>query len=269
MPVKNTFVPYDLSSSNKKLLNISLFKGVDYNKAQLQVANYHAVDILNIVYRDRVNQKRNGWEQLAKVNPIIYHIKNEDGTYTQKTNSTNINGVWELNGRVIAHIGKLICEIKNINDFLRCEIIPLLENIIVGGSIYKVGKELEDYKSFSFINEKTLYILGGNKYYSLRDNNGSLQLEEVEDNPNTYIPTTTIGITYADSKVSRRTALDDVNLLSQFRKNKLVSGTYFDDGISLRTTRFWEYALDTNIVSKKPTDINNIVIKISSLKGAN
>lgn len=266
MPVKNTFVAYSLGSINKKTLDVSSFKGVDYSKAQLQVDKYHAVDMANIVYRDKVNQKRNGWELCLKAEPIVYHVVQEDGSYVQKTNPTNINGVWNFNGRIIAHIGHLICEIENINEYLKAKINPLLTNVVIGGTVYKVGKELENIKSFSFINEKVLYILGGNKYYRLINNNGNLQLEEVEDNPNTYIPTTTIGITYADSKVNRRTALDDVNMLTQYRKNKLVSGTYLDDGVSLRSTRFWDYALDTNVVSKKPTDINNIVIKVSSLK---
>ena len=60
--------------------------------------------------------------------------------------------------------------------------------------------------------------------------------------------------------------LDDVNMMSQWRRNKLVSGTYVDDGVSLRTTRFTDYQLDTSIKPKKPTDINNIEITISSLK---
>ena len=91
-------------------------------------------------------------------------------------------------------------------------------------------------------------------------------MKEVEDDEDTYIPVTTIGITEADSAVNEQQILDDVNMMSQWRRNKLVSGTYVDDGVSLRTTRFTDYQLDTSIKPKKETDINNIEITISSLK---
>lgn len=259
----------------RRILSIDKFLGVDYNPAQLQVASNHATDILNFIYKDRVNQKRRGWEQLAKIpDDYTYYVRNDDGTFTQKTNTPHFNGFFHLVGEdnliyYVAHIGKLLYQVTGIGkdkSFLDIEFKPLVDNVYVSPNTYNVALELEDYKSSAFVGDKRLYILGGNKYYVLKVNSGVFELAEVEDHEETYIPVTTIGITYKDSPVSGITALDDVNMMTQWRRNKLVSGTYIDDGVTLRTTRFWDYELDTNVQCKKPTDINNIVVKISSLR---
>lgn len=274
MSNQDKFRIYKGELTKRKILNISKFLGVDYNPAQLQVATNHATDILNIVYKDRINQKRKGWEQIAKVVAVTYYVGNEDGTYTQKTNSTNFNGFYRLLGKdelvyYIAHIGNLLFQVTNIgvnHNFLDVQFKPLTKNVLVGSTKYNVAIELLDIKSMAFVGDHRLYILGGNKYFVLTASNGKFNLDQVEDHEDTYIPVTTIGITYKDSPVSGITALDDVNLMTQWRRNKLVSGTWVDDGVTLRTTRFWDYELDTNVQCKKPTDINNIKIKISSLR---
>ncbi len=112
---------------------------------------------------------------------------------------------------------------------------------------------------------KRLYILGGNKYLMLRIA-PSYELVEVEDSDYTYIPTTSIGVTYKDAPTNLVSAYDDVNLMTQWRKNKLVSGTYIDNGVDVRTTRFWEWSLDTSIKPKTLSDLNNMEIVISSLR---
>lgn len=275
MSRRSTFNHYDLTFDKKKrVLEIARFLGVDYNPAQLQVSKDHATDILNIIYKDRVNQKRRGWEQIAKVTAITYYVENEDGTYTQKTNSTNFNGFYYLIGKdglkyYIAHIGNILFQVTNIgvgHNFLDVEFKPLTRKVVVNTSTYNVAQELLDIKTEAFVGEKRLYILGGNKYFVMTADNGVFTLDEVEDHEDTYIPVTTIGITYKDSPVSGMTALDDVNLMTQWRRNKLVSGTWFDDGVTLRTTRYWDWELDTSVKCKKPTDINNIKVKISSLR---
>lgn len=276
MPRYTTFRPYELSKFDRKkqTLGITQFLGADFNPAQLQVATNHATDILNLIYKDRVNQKRNGWEQLYKVSPFVYYIENSDGTMTMKTNGTSFNGIWEFIGEdnikhTIAHIGNLLFIVNNLDNkhtFLDIKMSALCKQVVVGGQVRNVALELLDHKSQAFIGDKRLYILGGNKFYVIKANTNIITMAEVEDDEDTYIPTTTIGITYADSKVTGQSALDDVNMMTQYRKNKLVSGTYYDDGVSLRTTRFWDFQLDTNIKPKVKTDINNIKIKINSLK---
>lgn len=273
MPQKSSFQHYNLSFNKQKVFAVSNFLGADFNPAQLQIADNHATDILNVIYKDKVNQKRKGWEQLAQVEPYEYYAE-ENGNFVRKTNSTNINAVWQFVGKdnrkyVVAHIGNILFKVEGLGNqynFLNVELKPLERKVLQGELLFNVCNELEDYKSQAFVGDGCLYILGGNKLYVLSADNNTMYLEQVEDGVNTYIPTTTIGITYADSPINGRQALDDVNMMTQFRKNKLVSGTYIDNGVDIRSTRFWDFALDTSIKSKKPTDINKIKITINSLK---
>ena len=280
MPRNTTYRHYDLKFAKgyKKTLTINKFMGVDYGLAQLQVADYHAVDLQNIIFKDRVNQKRHGWQQLAKMSNTTYYVEKEDGTYEQRNNTYNFNGIWSFVGEdnqiyVVAHIGKLLYKItgigKNMN-FLNCNIELIATSKVYNGVIINVAKELEDYKSQAFYGNKRLYILGGNKYYVLRGLNSNLTLKEVEDDENTYIPVTTIGIVAAnslssgESSLGHATSLDDVNLMTQYRKNKLVTGMPIASEV--KKTRYNDYELDTCINPKKNTDINNIKVTINSLK---
>ena len=278
MSIKNQYRHYDLSFHKQQVLAVSKFLGVDFNPAQLEVADYHATDIENIIYKDKVNQKRSGWEQLAAITATTYHVQKDDGTYEEKTNTVHFNGLFKVLGTdgrqyIIAHIGHLLYAVSGLGkskNFLDVSFIPLLEKVYVGvDTEYDVAVELEDRKSSYFHGYKRGFILDGNTMYVIKINANSFEIRAVEDDSETYIPVTTTGITYADSAVNSRVALDDVNLMTQYRRNKLISGTYLDDGVSLRTTRFWDWQLDTSVKTKNPTDINNIRIQINSLKEIN
>lgn len=279
MPSKSTFQHYDLSFNNKKTFTVELFKGVDYTPAQLSVSKDHATDILNIIFKDKMNQKRTGWETMAKVATFNYRVEDENGNIDTsvngiKTNTTNINGVWQFYGEdnrlhTVVHIGRLLYVAEFIGKnytFLDTKLTVIAAQKTIGLSTYTICKELLDIKSNAFVSNKRLYILGGTKFYVLKFVDNQPILSEVEDEPDTYIPTTLIGKTYKDSSVPSGSPLDDINLMTMFRKNGLVSGTYIDDGVTLRTTRYWDWELDGSIKGKKPTDINKVVIKISQLK---
>ena len=268
------FQPYSVNGANKKIHTVPKFLGVDYSPAQLQVASNRAVEMENIIFKDGFDQKRTGWEQVAQVKPYTYYEKTEDGEYKQKTNSTNFNGLWFFTNDAgqkccVAHIGKILYKAEKIGrnyTFLETKFTPITKLEIIGANSYNVAVELEDFKSSAFVGNNCLFIFGGNKLYKVTNKENNYQVVAVEDDENTYIPVTTTGITYVDSSVDNRTPLDDVNLMTQYRVNKLVSGTYIDDGVTLRKTRFWDWQLDTNIQPKKPTDINNIEITINSLE---
>ena len=237
---KITLANSDLNS--RKTFTTGAFAGIDLQEAETKLANNNARDLLNIVYKDGINQTRDSWEQVAKadarVNCVIRFKAEDDQIH------------------IIAHIGKFLYEC-----FRMGKNFSFLDALFVKIS----NTELMDYRSRMFVSGKRLYILGGNKYYLLRITN-DYELVEVEDSPYTYIPVTTIGITYKDSPVNGIEALDDVNLMTQWRKNKLVSGTYIDNGVDVRTTRFWEWTLDTSVKAKNLADLNNMEVVISSLR---
>lgn len=235
-----TLANSDLNS--RRTFTTGFFAGVDFQEAETKLANYNGREILNILYKDGINQTRDAWEQIAKaegrVNSLI-QFKAEDGYL-----------------HTVAHIGKFLYEIFRIGKRF-----SFLDAIFTKISNY----ELEDYKSFMRVSGNRLYIFGGNKYLMLRIMPG-YELAEIEDSVHTYIPVTTIGLTYKDSPISAASAYDDVNLMTQWRKNKLVSGTFIDTGANVRTTRFWEWTLDTSVKPKEKANLNNLEIVISSLR---
>lgn len=235
-----TLANSDLNS--RRTFTTGFFAGVDFQEAETKLANYNGREILNILYKDGINQTRDAWEQIAKaegrVNSLI-QFKAEDGYL-----------------HTVAHIGKFLYEIFRIGKRF-----SFLDAIFTKISVY----ELEDYKSFMRVSGNRLYIFGGNKYLMLRIMPG-YELVEIEDSVHTYIPVTTIGLTYKDSPISAASAYDDVNLMTQWRKNKLVSGTFIDTGANVRTTRFWEWTLDTSVKPKEKANLNNLEIIISSLR---
>ena len=208
MPKRNTYKPYSLSSSaaQKKVLSIKQFLGVDYNPAQIAVSNDRATDIKNVVFKDKINRKRNGFEQLASVEPVSYWVLGDNGFYVEKQNTTNINGVWSFVGsdnvrHVVAHIGRLLFEIKNIGSnktFFDFKIEPILKKVTSGNvELDTVDYELNDIKSSAFVGNKRLYILDGKKYSVLKIVNGAFVLKNVDsdseqtsETPKLYVKTT-------------------------------------------------------------------------------
>ena len=274
---RSSFRPYNLNQASRKTLSIKSFGGVDYSTQRFLVANNHAIDMLNYVYKDGVVQKRNGIEEIYKIKPYKYLAKSFDGLDTNevKTNDTNVNGIWKFKAEdgkihVIAHIGKLLYEITNI-DSEKIEMSPIIyENNLVQGDdklLYYRCYEFDNYKSSAFVGGNRLWFLGGNKFMCLRflkDNLGetSVYLFPVEDSNATPVPTTTISITYKNSIVNRRASLDKINLLTMWRKNKLISGTSKNEDEKTKT-EFFEFTLDAPIICKdKKKDMANFNLTI-------
>lgn len=253
--MKRQFRPVNLSSAGRKTLGIHKFLGVDLSTPKFLIDNGRAVDALNFVYRDNVLQKRHGTEEIFKVRPFRYLRKNFDGTIENKStlSTTNFNGMWSFiaedkQRHIIAHIGKLLYELKENEE--PQPILAEQEKYADEGDIERVVLyEYEDFKSTAYVNDYKLWFLGGNKFVCIRFLNDKCICEPVEDSEIAYVPTTTISITYNDSRASGRHSLDNVNLLTMYRKNKLISGTYKKE-ILENTTPYYEYTLDSPLITK-------------------
>lgn len=266
--MKSTYQPQSIrNKSSRKSFNIDSFGGVDYSTQKFNVATHRAIDELNYVYKDGVVQKRNGLEEFFEVKPIKYYVVNfddpkKDTTQDTKTNSTIIYDMWNFlaeDGKwhLIAHIGKLLCEIKNLGKSnMTIEAISYnKENSDTHPHCY----EFLEQKTDGFVGGNKFWFLGGTKYMLLRfKSDGTYSFNPVEDLDNVVaIPTTTLSITYADAKASARASYDNVNLLSRLRKNKLMSGVGKLEGIS--TTEEFKYTLDSPIITKSnnTTELEN------------
>ena len=240
-------------------LEIKNFSGLDTSSPLLQVDPKRAIDIRNMIRLDEKSvQSRKPWEQIAQAPIFIYNKKelvNGVEEWVDVENPQHFNGFWDFvaedgNNHVIAHIGNILFEIKGLGQgkgFKDVEFIPLVTTIEENGEEYITAIELVDDKTKAVASGNRLYIMGGLKYLCLRFNKNGCFLDIVEDSNLVYIPVTSTGGTYTDSPVNKRTQLDKVNLLSSKRKNKLLSGTLLEGNNIIRTTRFFEYNLDSDI----------------------
>lgn len=263
------FQPVNIGTQSRRKQSIVNFSGVDYATQRFKVDKNHAIDINNFIYRDGVIQKRFGYEELIKIEPTFYIPRsfNEDVEIQKeyKKNSVNVNGLWHFlaednKEHIIAHIGHLLYEIV---DFKKCVLLGKVgTSEVYKENIYDTTYEFEDYKSSAFIGANRFYFLGGNKFMVLRFlENGESRFYPVEEHEETYIPTTTISITYKNSGISARNSLDKTNLLTQFRINELLSGTLKQEDEKTKTD-FYEYTLDAPLIARHDKDFSDIIITI-------
>ncbi len=280
---KSAFRHYELNQAKRHQLEVKSFLGVDYSTQKLLIADGHAIDLKNYVYKDGVMQKRRGVEQILLIKDFEYIPADFDVSTRalideihSNENAKSINGMWKFeaeDGRehVVAHIGKLMYEIINIdNELVEAQPITTGGTATVDGETHYLAFEFEDYKSFAVVGGKKLWFLGGNKYMCLRFQPSQQQyfidFFALEDSSHTPIPTTTISITYKNSIVNRRMGLDNVNLLTKWRKNKLISGTTKSEDEKTKTT-FFEYTLDAPLIVKDAKDMADIEVTIEEQGG--
>lgn len=256
------FKSLNLNSKSRNITGVINFSGVDYATQRFKASQNKAIDILNFIYKDGVIQKRQGIEELFALNPT-YYIPIDVEPTTYKVNDLNFNGIWTIKGEdnklhVVAHIGKLLYELKENNEVVLITTSSKTEAL--NGNIYYEAYEFENYKSSAFVADNKLYFLGGNKFMCIRFlSQDRVDIYPIEDHSETYIPTTTTSITYKDSAISGRASLDKVNLLTQWRKNELMSGTLKNENEKTKTN-FYEYTLDSPLITKEEQDMSNILI---------
>jgi hypothetical protein len=271
MAIHNKFSFHNFNV-NKQVYTIDEFYGVDFSKYKLKVNPKHAIEMKNIIRRDNVNQKRLGWEEVIKVPNEEYFVYFSE-ELIKKTNDNKVNGVWTFYGEdnlehTIAHIGCLLYEIKNIDKgSLVASYDMIATPVSEDGVLKKVAIELKNTKTQAFVGSNKLYILGGNDYFVLRFlSDGTITYYPLRNAEDNYIPTTTISIVFTDSLAQGRYPLDDINMLTQWRKNKLVTGTYREEDKVVRSTRYFEYMLDTNINAEKENDLNDFELTMETIE---
>lgn len=264
--------PVSASPRRRYSKQIKRFLGVDYSSQKFLVGDGRAIDLKNFIYKDGVLQKRNGVEELLHITPFTYAVKDfeDDSPNVIHTNTTNFNGIWRLkfeDGKyhIIAHIGKLLYEIKNLEE-KKATAEPILYSqtqVYINGQYYCQCYEYEDYKSSAFNGGDRLWFLGGNKFMLIRYlNNYGFMIEPVEDSQYAPIPTTTMSITYKNARAGQMASLDNVNLMNVLRKNKLISGVGKNEDDKTKTD-YYDYTLDSPLVCKNEArDMANFSIHI-------
>lgn len=246
----------------RKTLLVRDFSGVDLTSPRNAVGDGKGIYSMNYVMRDGKARKRHGYEQIAKAPSDFVRLKRFDGTNDPSSslrNSPRINGMWHLIGEdgkehTVAHIGRLLYEVKGISSR---PTFSLLGATSLSGATYCYW--FLDQRSYATVGQNRLWFLGGNRYMVVRFLAGGATVEPVSDSSVTYIPTTTIGITYTDAITGKRSGLDYPNLMSKFRRNMLLSGVGKKEK---PTTQYYEYTLDAPIVCESEGDMGKAYEKI-------
>lgn len=202
-----------LSNPPDKAYRFGDFLGVDYFNVKSKVSPQRATDMSNLIHKDGVNQKRPGFNQVGH----LYY-----GAINGKYMSCQINGIWFLksnnNEVALVHAGTHFFIYKDANfENNPEEIIPTAYDESLN---YKL-KNIKDERSFGVIRGNRIYILCG-VYLVGGFWDDKFELRLVENDKDTYVPTTTIGITELNANLDTRTILDEPNMLSSRRINKVI-----------------------------------------------
>lgn len=242
---------FDSDVSTKKIHSIEIenFLGVDLSSSPINVSKKHACYMENLINVDGVNQKRNGWTELSSVGGKI------NGIFKFKVKRNN-----QEDNITLIHAGKDVYRLfyDETKDYYELDLLKsnclnnsssnafLSDNkiYIIGGNFLvfgstKTSRNYEVFDSTKTYTKNDIVEYMGNIYKYVSDNFVSVKpnelrasnywskigsyysLREVKDDEDTFIPTTTIGIT-ADSVSGEVTKLDDINLLCSKRKNKML-----------------------------------------------
>lgn len=259
-------------AESRKTYSITFNKGIDKASLPFEANPARALDELNYIYRDGKVQKRHGFKHILQYEAEEYYAR---GDNLLRTNETQINGIWRFLAEdnqyhTVVHIGSLLYELDEDNE-LHLFFYARWRPLDGPSHLYPKCYDLLNEKSTAVIGNKSLYVLGGKTLLRVRfrqvEGRTAVPISEDED---TYIPTTTISITYQNAKVSGRSSLDQVNLVTPMRKNRLLSGVGLNDGGSLvysDSTYGYVYQLDSPIVVSVSSNFSDhFKIRISRRK---
>ena len=175
-------------------------RGIDLSHDPRDVLSGRAVYLRNLICRNGSNQKRNGWEQ-------IIHKPGK------------INGFWktELADRslYVLYAGKKFYVAEHIEG-------PYTD-LTASSSVEKNKLDsniLTETETIMYKGQGRLYFVGCGDYIVFGEYDGAYEFRRVYDDEKTFVPTTTMnGTCKGTVKNIELATLDEVNLLSPWRKN--------------------------------------------------
>ena len=271
-----SFIRVAANAREVQTTTIGNFNGVDLSSPTLQANTSRSVELLNFVKRQKFNQKRFG----------IHQVLSNDEVSVSNEQYSKIHGVWSFidstnTERVVAHVDDHFVLFTglgsdksyfNINQDYNTSWIKDIWTTSNTGPIPMIMEVGPEENSFGFASDGYLYVLGGGRYirflYSGEIN--SIVAEDLKDNYySTYIPLTRNSVVPTGSLVEGLSqAYDDVNMLTQWKKNALITGTF---GATLsnnpfNSSGFTEYKLDSIVNPRHSEDLLNSRLKISYLQ---
>lgn len=209
----------DVNVKPTKLFQLRDFLGIDTFNSLYEVAPNRATYMRNFIRKDGVNHKRNGWESLSRFDNIegLFNFKLYDQVEEQDIYITIVctDKDFYMSSSLTANDNYAGMYYTKITD--SCRYTPASVETL----------DIKEPEMFIFDNKA--YFVGCGEFLVfgqyLQDNYWKYELRKVADNEDTYIPTTTININRDGDPNDVRATLEQVNLLSSYRKNTFVGAT--------------------------------------------
>ena len=235
------------------------FRGVDMASAPSDVAYFRATKMSNFIYEDGLNRKRKGIEQLFQIKPNIGE------------QAPRINGIFDftIEGTrlKIVYAGKRFYVVQDDGQYFDITTTKFgfdkEGNVILKGSVdeefcvdvQKGGTHnLQDTRCQAFVSNDKIYFVGMGDYLALGDfGNECFELRKVYENEYTTIPTTTMFIDQIGKDNESGKILDDVNIMTRWRYNRLV-GSAFAEGEEAKRWRLDSYIDDNAKITLEVTN---------------
>lgn len=215
----------NIALKERRSFTMSGFRGVDLSASPLDVSPMRAILAENFICEYGVNRKRHGWNE-------IFRIKDSEGK------GQAIGGIFPFRDKLIIHAGKRFY-LWSGDGYTDITLSSTHDGSRVDPDL------LTDKRTQCFYSKGKMYIIGCGDYlvYGSWDGGGTFELRRVYGGVDTAVPRTTVNIG-ADSvreaaneggrsdpeeptapKVTETDivgVLDDINLLTPWRKNGLV-----------------------------------------------
>lgn len=194
----------NISTKERRSFTLSDFRGVDFSSSPLSVQANRATNMKNFINEFGVNRKRHGWKQVLQMNGAIngiYHYQNGEMT------------------ELLVYAGNTFYRVQDPEEKGDAGCIVT--------SVY-TDEAIESCRVEFYYQNRFVYIVGAGVFlrYSTEMHTMELVGDFYDENgrliTNAYIPTTTISIDTNNVADTARKTLDQVNLLTGFRKNTLV-----------------------------------------------
>lgn len=242
-----------LSLKDRKMYTFENFRGVDFSNSPYKVAQNRAISAKNLIYSDGLVRKRNGWKSLLKFNKRI------NGVFSFEINNEKFILVYSGTSFYLVNYNETTKRYTSTDITNSCTYNPA-----------KISQnKLLDRRIQLYVNKNKAYIVGCGDYLVFGKYGDGYELRRVFDDIDTYVPTTTINIDNDSVNDTKRASLDNVNLLSSYRKNEMV-GVDSESGVWTVDTAFGNtQAIDVDsdisvLIYTIDSDNQNITKKINN-----
>lgn len=240
------------------------FRGVDMASTASDVAYFRATKMSNFIYEDGLNRKRKGIEQLFQIKPkTVEQAPSINGIFDFTIEGTRLKIVYAGNRFYIVQDDGQYFDITTTQFGYNEEGNVILKDSInaefrvdvqVGDTKEEGAHYLQDTRCQAFVSNDKIYFVGMGDYLVLGDfGNKCFELRKVYENEYTTIPTTTMFIDQIGKDNEGGKILDDVNIMTRWRYNRLV-GSAFAEGEEAKRWRLDSYIDDNAKITLEVTN---------------